>query len=314
MNYRDTIIVTGVVALSISFSQPEIQKVVSEPVKQAAQQVSKSPALQAVRPSVEVLFPKHEESSIRAIAPIVVCAAEGNCNSDGSYTENIKGHDDPAPQLSGGYVRNIGFCSYNGARHGKDQPQTLEEGNAECNKLLKQRTAAYFNQLDEMGVTPDMLPLEAILNGIDVATQAPAALFGKGGFTEHYLEAKKDPEKVNLLFKEVGALKPWLQEKLDSITDPVEKEELKMTIYGRSMAYINPSTGALNAPGLGNTMPNVVHDVTRRVLQIDAAVQKNQELVAKVVETKPPDNGNGEGNVSMKYDQGAIIELLKRVN
>ena len=86
-------------------------------------------------------------------------------------------------------------------------------------------------------------------------------------------------------------------------------------IVARSKSYIVPETQKLNAPGLGNDMNNVVNDQARRVLQgVVKTVDANPELVAKAIGSKPESNGNGEGNISMKTDRGAIVELLTRAN
>ncbi|MEM6254828.1 MAG: M23 family metallopeptidase [Cyanobacteria bacterium P01_D01_bin.156] len=53
---------------------------------------------------------------------------------------------------------------------------------------------------------------------------------------------------------------------------------LDRIIDARAKSYINPDTGRLDAPGLGNTMPNVVRDQTRRTEAIADSLDQRHLL------------------------------------
>jgi hypothetical protein len=74
------------------------------------------------------------------------------------------------------------------------------------------------------------------LNAIDLANQAPLAALDTGGFIDRLLECKRE------------------------------------IVCVRSRSFIDARTGRLDAPGLGNNMPQVERDQQRRVDAIDRVV------------------------------------------
>jgi hypothetical protein len=89
------------------------------------------------------------------------------------------------------------------------------------------------------------LNLEERMNGIDLANQAPQAALGRGGYIDWLASAKQKG-----LTGAAGIL------------------------YARVNSYINPNTGNLDAPGLGNSWSRVEADQKRRMEEIWKAIQK----------------------------------------
>jgi len=92
---------------------------------------------------------------------IAVCAAEGNCETDGTYTSLIEGHLDPATGLL-----NKGFCS----NHGRGG--TLKEANKWCLRRLRSQSFAIDQEFKDVGVNPEY-HLEGFINAIDLWNQSP---------------------------------------------------------------------------------------------------------------------------------------------
>ncbi len=159
-----------------------------------------------------------------------VGSAEGTRMSDGGRTPAYYGHTDP-----GNGVWNLGTFSY---QHGASTPEEADE--KQLSRLRNQGL-----QLEEkaagLGVK---LSLEAKLNGIDLANQAPLAALDRGGYIERLAEANR-----------------------------LGMRDQKAILWARTYAYIDPDTQTWNAPGLGNNVHSISRDQERRALAISRALQ-----------------------------------------
>jgi len=136
----------------------------------------------------------------------------------------------------GNQVWNLGSFSY---QHGADSPEHADEKQLARlrgqDATLTQIAASYSMTLD----------LEERMNGIDLANQAPQAALDRGGYIDWLADAKQKG-----LTGAAGIL------------------------YARTNSFINPRTGNLNAPGLGNSWSRVEADQKRRMEEIWKAIQK----------------------------------------
>ncbi|TVQ18518.1 MAG: hypothetical protein EA367_14455 [Leptolyngbya sp. DLM2.Bin15] len=149
-------------------------------------------------------------------------AAEGTRTVTGDRTPAYYGHRDP-----GNGVWNLGTFSY---QHGAQSPEEADQ--RQLARLYRQtqllRSLAGRRNLD--------LTQEVIINGIDLANQAPlAALSDEGGYVDRLQEAYRRGHR--------GA---------DAV--------LEARVY----SYLNPSTNRWDAPGLGNTYQGIKADQLRR--------------------------------------------------
>ncbi|WP_121970697.1 hypothetical protein [Leptolyngbya sp. BC1307] len=182
-----------------------------------------------------------------------VGSAEGTRMSDGGRTPAYYGHTDP-----GNGVWNMGTFSY---QHGASTPEEADE--KQLSRLRNQGL-----QLEEkaagLGVK---LSLEAKLNGIDLANQAPLAALDRGGYIERLAEANR-----------------------------LGMRGQKAILWARTYAYIDPDTQTWNAPGLGNNVHSISRDQERRALAISRALQaydpngavSADSLASTVVSTDEP--------------------------
>lgn len=88
------------------------------------------------------------------------------------------------------------------------------------------------------------LNVKTALNGIDLANQSPLAALDSGGYVDRLAEAYKQGLKGE-----------------------------SAILQARSRSFIDPSTGRLNAPGLGNNFGSVTHDQGRRLDRVSDAIQ-----------------------------------------
>jgi hypothetical protein len=108
---------------------------------------------------------------------------------------------------------------------------------------MRQRAAAAGVQLS----------LEAELNGIDLANQAPAAALGQPGYVE------------------------WL--------DKAQAQGLQgedAVLWARVSSYWDPNRNGWDAPGLGNSEAAITHDQNRRMTAIARVLESNPTLVAQI--------------------------------
>lgn len=106
------------------------------------------------------------------------------------------------------------------------------------------RLQRQFVQISEDAMRKGLvLTLVEKLNAIDLANQAPLAAMGEGAFVDRLKECRRD------------------------------------LICARSRSYLDPRTGRLDAPGLGNNMFRVEEDQRRRAAAIDEVLnRRNKEI------------------------------------
>jgi hypothetical protein len=94
------------------------------------------------------------------------------------------------------------------------------------------------------------LTLEELLNGIDLANQAPLAALGTGG----YIDRLKQSQNMGLRG-----------------TDAI--------LWARTRSFLDPDTQRWNAPGLGNTVDGISRDQERRQRAIAQTLTRLQATV-----------------------------------
>lgn len=207
-----------------------------------------------------------------------VGSAEGTRMSDGGNTPAYYGHTDP-----GNGVWNLGTFSY---QHGARSPEEADE---------KQLTRLRYQglQLEEkaagLGVK---LSLEAKLNGIDLANQAPLAALDRGGYIERLAEANR-----------------------------LGMQGEKAILWARTHAYIDPDTQTWDAPGLGNNVSSISQDQERRAIAIARALQAYQSndtagvdsLVTGISADSPADGDSRAGGPVVTANLSADQDLPSQV-
>ncbi|MGF1514359.1 MAG: hypothetical protein ACFB5Z_11780 [Elainellaceae cyanobacterium] len=148
----------------------------------------------------------------------------------------------------GNGVWNLGSFSY---QHSASSPEDADQKQLQ---RLQQQTAQMRERAASFSMT---LGLEEELNGIDLANQAPEAALGEGGYIDRLVEAYDKGLR--------GA---------DAI------------LWARTWSYINPETGAWDAPGLGNALWSIRDDQERR-RQAIAQVLKLSPVQANLAMVKP---------------------------
>lgn len=175
--------------------------------------------------SLDVLFAGESES----LVAIAVGSAEGTRTPDGGRNPAYHGHVDP-----GNGVWNLGSFSY---QHGASSPEE-----ADAKQLARLRSQA--ETILQKAVTKGLdLTLEAKLNGIDLANQAPKAALDQQGYIDWLAEA--------------------YQQGLSG-SDAI--------LRARVQSFRDPYTQTWDAPGLGNSEERITHDQERRMLQIAKAI------------------------------------------
>lgn len=158
-----------------------------------------------------------------------VGSAEGTRTPEGHRTPAYFGHVDP-----GNGVWNLGSFSY---QHGARSPEEADQRQLQRlqeQTLILQRKAAALNL---------QLSAEELVNGIDLANQAPAAALDR----ESYLD--------------------WLQR-----ARTLGMEGQDAIVWARTRAFLDPDTQQWNAPGLGNNVYSITRDQERRAQAIAAAL------------------------------------------
>jgi hypothetical protein len=187
-----------------------------------------SPLREQSGQSIAQMF-QHQSQSLVAKA---VGSAEGTRQPDGGTNRAYYGHVDP-----GNAVWNVGTFSYQHC--GKCAPE-------EADRRQLQRLAAQFTQIQRYAQQQYnmQLSLEAQLNAIDLANQAPLAALTQGGFIDRLDQAHRNGLTGS-----------------DAI------------LQARVYAYKNPTTNRWEAPGLGNTLSSITHDQARRQAAIARAIE-----------------------------------------
>ena len=113
-----------------------------------------------------------------SIGVLAICAAEGNCQFDGSKTKLYSGHVDP-----GNGVINRGWCSDQG-RGGSN----LDNADAVCLKRTRSRIPRLVNKLKNVDINPEQ-NIEAFINNLDQWNQASPRV--SDAFPKKYADALK---------------------------------------------------------------------------------------------------------------------------
>lgn len=184
------------------------------------------------------------EGGTNSLVARAVGSAEGTRTPEGHKNPAYFGHVDP-----GNGVWNLGTFSY---QHGARSP---EEADAKQLQRLQRQTELLKQKAQAKGLS---LSHEELLNGIDLANQAPLAALDRGGYID------------------------WLQ----------EAHSLGMTgseaiIWARTRSFIDPDTQRWNAPGLGNNVYSISHDQERRANAIARAIQVTPDL-GVIAQSSPP--------------------------
>lgn len=158
-----------------------------------------------------------------------VGSAEGTRTPEGHKNPAYYGHVDP-----GNGVWNLGTFSY---QHGAVSPEEADD--KQLRRLLSQT-----EKLRQIALRQGLqLSQEELLNGIDLANQAPLAALDRGGYVDWLKEAR------NLGMQGAEAI-----------------------VWARTRSFIDPDTQRWNAPGLGNNVYSISHDQERRTNAIARAV------------------------------------------
>ena len=182
-------------------------------------------------PAVAELF-IGEENSLVAVA---IGHAEGTRMATGERTLAYYGHVDP-----GNHAWNQGTFSY---QQGARSP---EEADQKQLNRLKQQTRELHNLAYQKGI---MLTKTELLNGIDLANQAPLAALDRG-----YID--------------------WLAE-----AKMIGLHEKDAVLWARTRSFLDPDTGQWNAPGLGNSVQSITHDQARRQRAITQVIQTYSQTI-----------------------------------
>jgi hypothetical protein len=198
-------------------------------VNGAAQLLGLAPAApEAASSGLEALFHGGAESLVAR----VVGSAEGTRAADGQRTKAYYGHTDP-----GNGVWNLGSFSY---QHGASSPEEADERQL---RRLRSQADILQRKAASHGIS---LTLEELLNGIDLANQAPIAALDRGGYVDWLAEAKQQGMQGEAAI-----------------------------LWARTRSFIDPDTQQWNAPGLGNTADSISHDQNRRMKAIALALRSS---------------------------------------
>lgn len=192
--------------------------------------------LPPLSPEVAPLFAGGENS----VVAIAVGHAEGTRTVEGERTLAYYGHVDPGNQ-----VWNQGTFSY------QHEARSPEEADQKQLVRLQEQAKELHSLAFEKGIT--FTPTE-LLNGIDLANQAPQAALDRG-----YVDWLAEAQKMGLQGEEA-------------------------VLWARTRSFLDPDTGRWNAPGLGNSVQSITWDQARRQRAIAQVVQQ-QTLHAPTLPT-----------------------------
>jgi len=198
----------------------------------AAEETSPSTAKTLPVKETADTFTRIFQGGTESLVALAVGSAEGTRTPEGHKTPAYFGHVDP-----GNGVWNLGTFSY---QHGA---QTPEEADSRQLSRLQSQTRALKQKAEDHGLE---LTLAELLNGIDLANQAPLAALDRGGYVDWLAEARK-----------------------------LGMQGSEAIVWARTRSFIDPDTQRWNAPGLGNNIHGITHDQARRASAIDRAIQAN---------------------------------------
>ncbi|WP_204137923.1 hypothetical protein [Halomicronema sp. CCY15110] len=177
-----------------------------------------------------------------------VGSAEGTRTPEGHKNPAYYGHVDP-----GNGVWNLGTFSY---QHGAASP---EEADDKQLRRLQTQTETLREKALAQGL---QLTKEELLNGIDLANQAPLAALDRGGYID------------------------WLKE-----AHSLGMQGSEAIIWARTRSFIDPDTQRWNAPGLGNNIYSISHDQERRATAIARAISAfNAQTQVAIAPAPVPNN------------------------
>lgn len=199
------------------------------------------PASKPASSDLEALFHGGADSLVAR----VVGSAEGTRTVDGQRTKAYYGHTDP-----GNGVWNLGSFSY---QHGASSPEEADERQL---RRLKKQADLLQRKAASHGIS---LTLEELLNGIDLANQAPLAALDRGGYVDWLAKARQQGMQGDAAI-----------------------------LWARTHAFIDPDTQQWNAPGLGNTADRIAQDQDRRMRAIARAHEHYRAQAGHTVALNPP--------------------------
>lgn len=194
-------------------------------------------AVAKAEPTVEVTPFKYSfdnfyslfEGGTESLVARAVGSAEGTRTPEGHRNPAYYGHADP-----GNGVWNLGTFSY---QHGAASPEEADD------KQLR-RLQTQTEKLRQIALHQGLqLSQEELLNGIDLANQAPLAALDRGGYID------------------------WLKE-----AHGLGMQGAEAIVWARTRSFIDPDTQRWNAPGLGNNVYSISHDQERRANAISRAI------------------------------------------
>ncbi len=169
------------------------------------------------------------EGGTDSLVARAVGSAEGTRTPEGHKNPAYYGHVDP-----GNGVWNLGTFSY---QHGAASPEEADD------KQLR-RLQTQTEKLRQIALHQGLqLSQEELLNGIDLANQAPLAALDRGGYID------------------------WLRE-----AHNLGMQGAEAIVWARTRSFIDPDTQRWNAPGLGNNVYSISHDQERRANAIARAI------------------------------------------
>lgn len=204
--------------------------------EQAGGTISLTPASSGVTGSAPTLpeVAKAFEGGANSLIARAVGHSEGNRTPEGGFTSSYNGHTDP-----GNGAFNIGSFSYQVKQGGASTP-------AQADELWLNRLRSQMSRYEAAAKAAGLDPADSRLlaNFCDLYTQAPEAAVGKGGFLDRFKEIQQKG----------GGYDAILQVRVDS--------------------YRNPRTGALDAPGFGNSESRLRTDQDRRMRALQTVLSR----------------------------------------
>ena len=207
------------------------------------------------------------EGGANSLVARAVGSAEGTRTPHGQKTLAYYGHVDPGNQ-----AWNQGTFSY------QHHAQSPDEADQKQLSRLKRQTKELHRLASNQGLT---LTTEEVLNGIDLANQAPIAALDRG-----YIDWLAQAKAMGL-------------EGDDAI------------VWARTRSFLDPDTGRWNAPGLGNSVQQITQDQARRQRAIAQALAVNTQSWEPVnVPSPQPTSPSPVKSPDTKHDKIDVILLM----
>lgn len=224
--------IDSLLGFNLTPSEPSIDKVSPKPA-QATGKLSQT-------------IPQIFQGGPESLVARAVGSAEGTRTPEGERTAAYFGHIDP-----GNRAWNLGTFSY------QHRAKTPEDADARQLRRLVSQTKRLKQQAKRYGLS---LSLEELLNGVDLANQAPLAALDRQGYVEWLAQA----HKLGMTGSEA-------------------------IVWARTRSFIDPDTQRWNAPGLGNNIYSISQDQSRRASAIAQAI-KAKPLAIPAASSDPAPN------------------------